>query len=131
MNDTPIAAVVLAAGLGTRMRSALPKHFHPLLGRRLVDWVILAAAEAGADPVVVVCSPDGEERFSGVITAVQHPPRGTGDAVRTARTALEGFDGPVLVLSGDVPGLSAELLSDLAETHRAAGGAATVCSFRP
>jgi bifunctional UDP-N-acetylglucosamine pyrophosphorylase/glucosamine-1-phosphate N-acetyltransferase len=131
LTDKPIAAVVLAAGLGTRMRSAVPKHFHPLLGRRMVDWVILAAREAGADRVVVVCSPEGREAFSGVEVAVQEVPRGTGDAVRAAGAALAGFDGEVLVLSGDVPGLSGELLRSLAATHRAAAAAATVCSFEP
>ena len=54
MTDTPIAAAVMAAGLGTRTKSALPKHLHPVLGRRMVDWVITAARELGADPVVVV-----------------------------------------------------------------------------
>src|ERR1700734_581722 len=109
MNDTPIAAVVLAAGLGTRMRSAVPKHFHLVLGRRMVDWVILAARAAGADPLVAVCSPEGRGAFAGIEVAVQSPPRGTGDAVRSARAALAGFSGAVLVLSGDVPGLGEEL----------------------
>jgi bifunctional UDP-N-acetylglucosamine pyrophosphorylase/glucosamine-1-phosphate N-acetyltransferase len=111
------------------MRSSLPKHFHALLGRRMVDWVILAARSAGADPVVVVCSPEGREAFSGVTAAVQATPRGTGDALRTAGASLTGFSGDLLVLSGDVPGLTAELLAGLLETHRTAGGAATVCSF--
>ena len=53
---TPLAAVVMAAGLGTRMRSATPKHLHPLLGRRMVDWVLGAARPLGADPLVVVVS---------------------------------------------------------------------------
>ncbi len=97
------------------MRSAVPKHFHTLLGRRLVDWVILAAQAAGAGRVVVVCSPEGEEAFAGLETAVQHTPRGTGDAVASARASLEGYDGDVLVLNGDVPGLTAELLAALVD----------------
>jgi bifunctional UDP-N-acetylglucosamine pyrophosphorylase/glucosamine-1-phosphate N-acetyltransferase len=131
MNDTPIAAVVLAAGLGTRMRSAVPKHFHLVLGRRMVDWVILAARAAGADPLVAVCSPEGRGAFAGIEVAVQSPPRGTGDAVRSARAALAGFSGAVLVLSGDVPGLGEELLRTLLARHRESGAAATVCSFEP
>ena len=73
MTDTPIAAAVMAAGLGTRMRSAVPKHLHPVLGRRMVDWVLAAARELGADPIVVVASPDDEDalRGSGVEVAVQ------------------------------------------------------------
>ncbi len=121
----------MAAGLGTRMRSALPKHLHPLLGRRLVDWVILAAQGSGAGRVVVVTSPDVRDAFAGLEVAVQAEPLGTGDAVRAARGALEGFDGDVLVLSGDVPGLTPGLLSDLVETHRRESAAATVLSFEP
>ena len=121
----------MAAGLGTRMRSAVPKHFHSLLGRRMVDWVILAAQAAGADPVVIVASPDGRDAFPGSEVAIQDPPRGTGDAVRSARSALETFSGDVLVLNGDVPGMTAELLRALLETHRATAAAGTVLSFEP
>jgi bifunctional UDP-N-acetylglucosamine pyrophosphorylase/glucosamine-1-phosphate N-acetyltransferase len=113
------------------MRSAVPKHFHTLLGRRLVDWVILAAQAAGAGRVVVVCSPEGEHAFAGIETAVQHEARGTGDAVAAARQTLEGFDGDVLVLNGDVPGLTAEVLTGLLETHRTANAAGTVLTFEP
>src|SRR5215471_16229009 len=102
-----IAAVVMAAGLGTRMRSAVPKHLHPLLGRRMVDWVIAAAADAGAERTVVVASPATADGFEGVAVAIQEKPLGTGDAVRAARTMLEGAASDVLVLSGDVPLLTA------------------------
>jgi bifunctional UDP-N-acetylglucosamine pyrophosphorylase/glucosamine-1-phosphate N-acetyltransferase len=112
------------------MRSAVPKHLHPLLGRRLVDWVIAAARAAGADPLVVVTSPDARDAFDTVV-AVQEHPLGTGDAVRAARDALGGFDGDVLVLNGDVPGLTGELLDALLETHRREDAAATVLSFEP
>ena len=121
----------MAAGLGTRMRSALPKHLHPLLGRRLVDWVILAAQASGAGRVVVVTSPDARDTFDGLEVAVQDKPLGTGDAVRAARAALDGFDSDVLVLNGDVPGLTPELLRALVETHRREGAAGTVLSFEP
>jgi bifunctional UDP-N-acetylglucosamine pyrophosphorylase/glucosamine-1-phosphate N-acetyltransferase len=125
------AAVILAAGLGTRMHSALPKHFHPMLGRRMVDWVILAARAGGADPIVVVAAPEAEDAFPGVEVAVQRTPRGTGDALAAAEPALAGFTGDVVVLSGDTPALEPALLHALVETHRAAGAAATVCSFEP
>jgi bifunctional UDP-N-acetylglucosamine pyrophosphorylase / glucosamine-1-phosphate N-acetyltransferase len=52
-----LAAVVMAGGLGTRMKSVVPKHLHPLLGRRVVDWVLETARATGADPLVVVVSP--------------------------------------------------------------------------
>src|SRR3954465_15070137 len=125
------AAVVMAAGLGTRMRSATPKHLHPLLGRRLVDWVIAAATDAGADPIVVVASPDPREEFDGMEVAVQERPLGTGDAVRAAREKLGAASRDVLVLSGDVPLLTADLLRDLVATHRDEQAAATVLAFEP
>jgi len=61
-----LAAVVMAGGLGTRMKSATPKHLHPLLGRRMVDWVIAAAREAGVERTVVVASPSTRDLFAGV-----------------------------------------------------------------
>jgi bifunctional UDP-N-acetylglucosamine pyrophosphorylase / glucosamine-1-phosphate N-acetyltransferase len=113
------------------MKSATPKHLHPLLGRRLVDWVVAAAREAGVERVVVVTSPDAAEQFPGEEVAVQQEPRGTGDAVRAARGALEGVEGDVLVLNGDVPGLSPQTLAALLETHRRARAAGTVLAFEP
>jgi len=125
------AAVVLAGGLGTRMRSETPKHFHPLLGRRLVDWVVETARAVGADPLVVVSSPEGKDEFDGVEVAVQTEARGTGDALAAARSALEGTEGDLVVLSGDAPVLSPDLLRDLLHTHDREGAAATVLTFRP
>ena len=125
------AAVVLAGGLGTRMHSATPKHFHPLLGRRMVDWVVEAARAVGADPLVVVTSPEGAGAFDGIEVAVQAEARGTGDALAAAREALAGVEGALLVLIGDAPTLSPELLRDLLETHRREEAAATILSFRP
>ncbi|HEY3961102.1 MAG TPA: bifunctional UDP-N-acetylglucosamine diphosphorylase/glucosamine-1-phosphate N-acetyltransferase GlmU [Gaiellaceae bacterium] len=133
MNSTPLAAVVMAAGLGTRMRSSLPKHFHEILGRRMVDWVIGTAHEVGASPIVIVASPSGREMFEGanVEVAVQEHPRGTGDAVLSARSALWSFEGDVLVLSGDTPILTAGLLGKLVATHRRESAAATILTFVP
>ena len=91
VTEKPLAAVVLAAGLGTRMHSETPKHLHPLLGRRLADWVVEAARELGPDPLVVVTSPDYADAFEGVEVAVQAEPRGTGDAAAAARASLRGL----------------------------------------
>jgi bifunctional UDP-N-acetylglucosamine pyrophosphorylase/glucosamine-1-phosphate N-acetyltransferase len=128
---TGLAAVVMAAGLGTRMRSATPKHLHPLLGRRVVDWVLEAVRPLGAAPLVVVASPDTAGAFDGIDVAVQERPLGTGDAVRAAHDAIAGRAEDVLVLSGDAPLLSSELLGALLETHRAEAAAATVLAFEP
>jgi bifunctional UDP-N-acetylglucosamine pyrophosphorylase/glucosamine-1-phosphate N-acetyltransferase len=126
-----LAAVVMAGGLGTRMKSATPKHLHPLLGRRMVDWVVKAAQDEGVDRVVVVASPDAADSYAGVEVAVQRTPLGTGDAVRCAKEALAGFPGDVLVLNGDVPALTANLIRALVDTHRSEGAAATVLAFEP
>jgi len=112
------------------MRSRLPKHLHPLLGRRVVDWVIEAARPLAPDPLVVVTSPDHQDAYDGLRVAVQKRPLGTGDAVRAAQGELDGAE-RVLVLSGDHPLLTPGLLRALLETHRAEEAAATVLTFRP
>src|SRR3954468_21398373 len=79
--------VILAAGEGTRMRSALPKVLHPLCGRPLIAWPVAAAEDAGAARIVVVDNPKRrlEEHLpDGVLSAIQAEPRGTGDAVAAA-----------------------------------------------
>ena len=129
MNASEPAAVVLAGGLGTRMRSSTPKHLHPLLGRRLVDWVIEAARGVGVGRIVVVSSPEFADQYDGVEVAVQQEPLGTGHALAAAREALAGQEA-ILVLSGDSPLLRPELLGDLLETHRRGEAAATVLTFR-
>jgi bifunctional UDP-N-acetylglucosamine pyrophosphorylase/glucosamine-1-phosphate N-acetyltransferase len=126
MTTSGVAAVVLAGGLGTRMHSETPKHLHPLLGRRLVDWVVAAADALDPEPLVVVTGPDHADAFEGLTVAVQQQPRGTGDALAAARPALESHNGDVLVLAGDAPLLRADTLRGLLETHRGADAAATV-----
>jgi len=86
--EPKLAAVVMAAGLGTRMRSDVPKHLHPLLGRRMVDWVLESAKRLGAEPIVVVAAPATADAFDGLDVALQEVPLGTGDAVRSARSEL-------------------------------------------
>jgi bifunctional UDP-N-acetylglucosamine pyrophosphorylase/glucosamine-1-phosphate N-acetyltransferase len=113
------------------MRSETPKHLHPLLGRRLADWVIEAVRELGPDPLIVVTSPDTRDAFENAEVAVQQEPRGTGDAAAAARTSLEGFDGDVLVVTGDAAAITGELLARLVDTHRSEGAVATVLSFEP
>jgi bifunctional UDP-N-acetylglucosamine pyrophosphorylase/glucosamine-1-phosphate N-acetyltransferase len=130
VTDAELAAVVMAAGQGTRMRSAVPKHLHLLLGRRVVDWVIDAARSLQPDPLVVVVSADHVAAYDGLRIAVQEQPLGTGDAVRAARAELDAAD-TVLVLSGDHPLLTPRLLRDLVDAHRSDPAAATVLTFRP
>lgn len=123
--------VIMAAGQGTRMRSATPKVLHDLCGRPLVGWPVTAALEAGAGKIVVVGGPDRALAGmlpEGVALAVQDHPRGTGDAVRAA--AAELIPGaPVVVLSGDVPLVTPELIRDLTEVHVVTDVAATMVTM--
>jgi bifunctional UDP-N-acetylglucosamine pyrophosphorylase/glucosamine-1-phosphate N-acetyltransferase len=123
-------AVIMAAGRGTRMRSATPKVLHELCGRPLIGWVVAAAQEAGADSVVVVDNPDRALEGhlpEGVEIAVQEVAKGTADAVLSA--AAHFGDGPVVVLSGDVPLITAEAIGALIEAHADSGAAATMMTM--
>ena len=104
------AAVILAAGQGTRMRSALPKVLHQVGGRAMLDWSIALARAVGCEPIIVVCGAEGQAVQQHVAKtlgpdaiAIQNPPQGTGDAVLSARAALSGFEGELVVLYGDTP----------------------------
>jgi bifunctional UDP-N-acetylglucosamine pyrophosphorylase / glucosamine-1-phosphate N-acetyltransferase len=123
----------MAAGLGTRMVSETPKHLHQLLGKRLVDWVIDAVRPLDPGKLVVVTSPETTDALTqeSAIVVVQREPRGTGDAIAAARDALAGFEGDVLVLSGDAPLVTPELLQGLVDAHRKSAAAATVLTFEP
>ena len=117
-----IVAVVLAAGLGKRMRSGTPKILHPLCGRPMLSYVLDAAREAtGAAPLGVI-SPATvavRETFGDAATyVVQDDPRGTGDALRVAVAALPSDIEEILVLSGDVPRVDPAILADLLEQRR-------------
>jgi bifunctional UDP-N-acetylglucosamine pyrophosphorylase/glucosamine-1-phosphate N-acetyltransferase len=123
--------VILAAGEGTRMRSAVPKVLHPILGRPMILWPILAAREAGAGRVVVI---DGPTRPlngllpDGVEVAVQEEPKGTGDAVKAAASLIDP-GAPVLVINGDVPLITPEVVKGLADAHAESGAAATMATM--
>jgi bifunctional UDP-N-acetylglucosamine pyrophosphorylase / glucosamine-1-phosphate N-acetyltransferase len=129
---TAPTVVVLAAGHGTRMRSRTPKVLHDLCGRPMVGWPVAAAREAGAARVVVVGGPDRalDGRLpDGVELAVQPEANGTGGAVQAAAAHLG--DGPVVVVNGDVPLLTAAVLGELVAAHEAGGAQATILTTRP
>jgi bifunctional UDP-N-acetylglucosamine pyrophosphorylase / glucosamine-1-phosphate N-acetyltransferase len=122
----------MAAGEGTRMRSSLPKMLHPVCGREMVAWPVLAARDAGAAGVVAIVSPGIDISTglpAGSETVEQPQPDGTGGAIRAALAQIEAHDGPVLVLSGDHPLISAENISELLDAHAAAGAAATLLTI--
>jgi bifunctional UDP-N-acetylglucosamine pyrophosphorylase / glucosamine-1-phosphate N-acetyltransferase len=130
--------LILAAGQGTRMRSKTPKVLHDLCGRPMVLWPVHAALEAGAERVVVVDSPAKALAevlpAEGVELAVQPQSNGTGGAVAAAMAQLESQAGetplepdtPVVVLSADVPLVSAEAIRELTAAHTQSGAAATM-----
>ena len=113
-----LTAVILAAGLGTRMKSALPKVMHPIAGRPLLRYAVQAAFDAGVEHAVVVTSgrPELDQFLSRefgdrVSTVVQDPPRGTGDAARIGIERVQTER--VLILCGDTPLVRAEELREL------------------
>jgi bifunctional UDP-N-acetylglucosamine pyrophosphorylase/glucosamine-1-phosphate N-acetyltransferase len=125
--------VIIAAGEGTRMRSALPKVLHPLCGRPLILWPVAAALEAGAGKVVVVDNPKRrlEDHLpEGVVVAVQPEPNGTGGAVAAAGEHIDA-GATVVVINGDVPLITAETIEALVEAHEAGGAAATMATMEP
>ena len=118
MTDSPLAVVILAAGQGTRMKSALPKVLHRIAGRPMLGHVLAVARALGAKRMVVVSAPDAEQVAAlakewGAETAVQDRQLGTGHAVMAAKAALGNFAGNVLVLFGDAPLLTAATLGKL------------------
>ncbi len=123
------AAVVLAAGEGTRMRSLLPKVLHRVCGRELVSLVVDSAKGGGFDTTVVVVAPDShgirKTLGDGVGYAVQSEPRGTGHALLQARGLLEAVD-TVAVLHGDVPLIRPETLASMLRRHLAGDACITL-----
>jgi bifunctional UDP-N-acetylglucosamine pyrophosphorylase/glucosamine-1-phosphate N-acetyltransferase len=130
-------AVILAAGRGTRMRSARPKVLQPISGLPMLEHVVRAVSATGATPVTVVVGPDGrevEEAFGGrgLTFLTQDPPLGTGDALKVASpTFLGHLDRPVLVVNGDLPLLRAETLAALLAQHGEGSGGACLLTARP
>jgi bifunctional UDP-N-acetylglucosamine pyrophosphorylase/glucosamine-1-phosphate N-acetyltransferase len=137
MSKRPVAAIILAAGKGTRMKSDLHKVLHPIAGKPMLMH-LLASVDvlAPAHKVVVVGS--GKEQLeaalggTGCALAVQEPQLGTGHAVQQAQAALAGFDGDVLILYGDVPLVSAGTMQRMLDRlNEADKPAAVVLGFRP
>jgi bifunctional UDP-N-acetylglucosamine pyrophosphorylase/glucosamine-1-phosphate N-acetyltransferase len=134
----PLNVLVMAAGLGTRMKSRRAKVLHELGGRPLIAHVVRTAASLEPQRIYVVVGHQAEEVEKAAIAEVgelaagvlQAQQRGTGDAVDSARAQLENSDSLLLVLSGDVPLIKAETLQKLIEHHRATGAACTILSVR-
>lgn len=123
------AALILAAGEGTRMKSDLPKVAHRILGVPLIRLVVDAAREAGLDPIVVVVGHQGEivrSLVPGERVVVQEEQLGTGHAVACAMDAFDGFEGSLVVLSGDSPLIKPETMGRLVELREETGAAVSL-----
>jgi bifunctional UDP-N-acetylglucosamine pyrophosphorylase/glucosamine-1-phosphate N-acetyltransferase len=122
--------LIMAAGEGTRMHSSLPKMLHPVCGRPMITWPVLAAREAGAERVCVIVSPErdlGPALPEGTETIVQPESDGTGGAIRSALDVIRDSE-LVVVVNGDHPLVTGELIASVVDAHREAAAAATVVS---
>ncbi|MCK9229409.1 MAG: NTP transferase domain-containing protein [Syntrophales bacterium] len=130
-NEGGLAAVILAAGKGTRMNSETAKVLHPLCGKPMVLFPLRLARELGAEKIVLVIGHQAEAvraAVSGepVSFARQREQRGTAHAVLQAQTELDRFSGTILILCGDVPLLLPQTVKGLVEYHRESGAHVTV-----
>ena len=131
-----LAVAVLAAGKGTRMKSALPKVLQPLAGATLVERVLASARNLQPERRLLIVGHQAERveqqlsAVEGLEFVLQQPQNGTGHAVQQLMPALEGFSGELLVLNGDVPLLRAETIDELVSTHRSSGADVTLLTAR-
>ncbi|MGC8972057.1 MAG: bifunctional UDP-N-acetylglucosamine diphosphorylase/glucosamine-1-phosphate N-acetyltransferase GlmU [bacterium] len=117
-----IAGVVLAGGIGVRMKSSLPKLFHNLLGKPIISYVLDNLSKLNLAKIILVIPPSLEEKFKEiggkeVTYVIQEKPLGTGDALRVAMPELESID-KVLVVNGDAPLITSDILEGLLEAHK-------------
>ncbi len=135
MTESPLAVIILAAGQGTRIKSALPKVLHPIAGRPMLGHVLHVARALGASRTLVVAAPGADAVAKlctehGAVPVVQDRQLGTGHAVACAEAALNGFTGTLLVLFGDCPLLRPETLKRLV-ARVGKGADLSALGFRP
>jgi len=134
-STSPTAAIVLAAGIGSRMKSTVPKVMHAIAGRPMIGHVLATLADQQINPVVVVVGPDMDVLSQAVAphaTVIQNDRLGTGHAVLQAKDALAGFVGDILILYGDVPFISGDTLQAMRSARaRAPTPPVVVLGFTP
>lgn len=131
-DPTKIAVVILAAGMGTRMKSAWPKVMHPIGGRPMIQHLLAEIEKLAPEKVVVVVGPDMpmlERAVAPHAFVIQKERLGTAHALMQARAQVEDFPGTILVLFGDTPLLTAPTLAQLAQDRVTAGAAVAVLGF--
>ncbi|MEH6547581.1 MAG: NTP transferase domain-containing protein, partial [Sneathiella sp.] len=129
-----IAAVILAAGAGTRMKSSKSKVLHEIGGRPMVSHLLDTVNQLGTERVVVVTAPNMDavqKQVAPATIAIQTDAKGTGHAVLSSLKALDGFNGDVLVLFGDCPLIKLETLTSMVKTRRERDAAVAVLGFEP
>lgn len=137
MSDRPLAAIILAAGQGTRMKSEKHKVLHPIAGKPMLHHLLDTVDSIGVERTVVVVGARREQIEASIegrnaVIAVQEEQLGTGHAVAQAKAALEGFAGDVLILYGDVPMVSARTMEDMIfRLNNGTDPRAVVLGFRP
>ena len=137
-SSRPLNVLVMAAGMGTRMKSKRAKVLHELGGLPMIAYVVRAAQALEPRRIFVIVGHQAEEVERAVLAeagelagfVVQEKQRGTGDAVESARGVLENSDSLVLVLSGDVPMIHTETLRKFIEHHRNTGATCSILSVR-
>ncbi len=130
------AALILAAGKGTRMKSGVPKVLHPVAGRPMISYVVDAVRSGGFRDVVIVVGHESEEvrkvvQEPGIKFALQEPQLGTGHAVAAARDLFTGFSGDILILCGDIPLLQSTTIKEFIRSHQNNSSSLTVMTTYP
>jgi len=133
MNNNQIAAIILGAGKGTRMKSDLPKVMMPVCGKPMIRHILDTLEEIDVKKIVTVIAPDGDivkKEVAPYETCIQEKQQGTGDAVKSAKSILNGFNGDILVIFGDQPLYTKDTIMKLVNKRRE--GYSIVClGFTP
>ena len=127
----PLAAIILAAGKGTRMGSDLPKVLHQVAGKPMVQWVVDAVRNAGATRVILVVGHGAQtvqDSIQGCEYVTQEPQLGTGHAVLVCKNILHDFDGNIVVLGGDGPLLRSSTIHEMIALQECTNAAATIAT---
>ncbi len=126
-SNKPLAVIILAAGIGSRMKSTQPKVMHRLAGLPMINWLLRTVEQIGAEKIVVVTGPNMPDleqavaRHPAAQTITQEDRNGTGGAAKIAMQALSGFDGDILLLLGDSPLITVDTLQSLIAGKGTAG----------
>ncbi|MEZ0259514.1 MAG: bifunctional UDP-N-acetylglucosamine diphosphorylase/glucosamine-1-phosphate N-acetyltransferase GlmU [Alphaproteobacteria bacterium] len=135
MTSKKLACIILAAGKGTRMKSALPKPLHEIAGRAMVSHVVASCEALNPDKIVIVIGPDMQQVADAVkphATAIQHVANGTGGAALAAKEHFKNFDGDILVVFSDTPLVTSETMQRMVDLRRQIPAIGlTYSGFRP